>query len=161
MLLKCPSTDFFGRHELCSRLPRRRHGEDGEPHRAACGDHYLGDTIDGDDSYHGAPAGQAPHRAAPSRLPVHMPAPPAVLDTQLTWVSHTSALIMAGAEAIQDGIRRLPAPIRRELTRHVILMSGGGTPRGSAGNTPWGCPKAPPQDPTATSSTSAPNTPRW
>ena len=82
-----------------------------------------------------------------------MPSPPDSKTTALAWVSATSELALSGAQTIRDGIQLLPAqtirdgiqllpaPIRRELTRHVVELSG--YPPRRTGTTPPPKPERP------------------
>ena len=75
------------------------------------------------------------------QIPHQMPTPPDTKTAALAWVSATSELALGGAQTIRDGIQLLPAPIRRELTRHVVELSG--YPPRRTGTTPPPKPERP------------------
>ena len=149
-----PSQPFLSRRShVEQRLPgprRQRRPEQGPQRAAAAGEHRSNDgDIDGEHVgnaygiYRGATP-QVKRRTDPPQArqtPRQMPSPPDSKTTALAWVSATSELALSGAQTIRDGIQLLPAPIRRELTRHVVELSG--YPPRRAGTTPPPKPERP------------------
>ena len=146
MLLECPSKDFFfdamslpPAEPLAAATPK--YTAHSAPPTAGTTSTTAPASSSGEQQGQQPPAKRRFDPPAARRLPINTPVTPAVDDTQRRWIAETIDLILAGQDAAQEAIRRLPAQIRRELIKNIAAASGGasggGTPR-SSGGTPRG-----------------------